>query len=136
VKFLRKQTIIAVHDELIAEHGGLEGIRDENALESALMAPMNLFHYTQGKCHLADLAAKYAYALTKNHPFNDGNKRIALFSCLYFLKINGNSRSFPKDSLFLLMLEISSGRIAEVQFAEWILKNLSDNRLGKSSNIE
>src|ERR1700719_3428211 len=88
-RWILMQTVIAIHQRQIAEHGGLEGIRDQSLLESALKAPQNLYYYGNPKPSLADLAACYAYSLTRNHPFRDGNKRISLVTCELFLQING-----------------------------------------------
>ncbi|WP_287739665.1 type II toxin-antitoxin system death-on-curing family toxin [Microcystis sp. M179S2] len=68
---------LAIHDRQIAEHGGLEGIRDEGLLESALSRPQNLLAYSESPPDMASLAAAYAYGIVKNHPFVDGNKRTA-----------------------------------------------------------
>ncbi|MCF6263055.1 MAG: type II toxin-antitoxin system death-on-curing family toxin, partial [Xanthomonadales bacterium] len=79
--------VIAVHQMLLAEHGGALGIRDEALLESALNRPLRHFEYAD-ESSIFDLAASYCYGLAKNHPFVDGNKRIALTVAAMFLEIN------------------------------------------------
>ena len=74
---------------LITEHGGLTGLRDEVMLDSALNRPKQKFTYEQNSS-IFDLAASYSYGLIKNHPFVDGNKRIALIIAVMFLELNGH----------------------------------------------
>jgi death on curing protein len=128
--WIEKRIVLAVHDELVAEHGGLQGIRDLNLLESSLNSPKHLFFYQNPKPCLEALAARYAYSLTRNHPFNDGNKRTAFFACVFFLEQNEIETNFAHDASFLMMLELSVGKIAEAQFVwcqEYISKkNRSD----------
>lgn len=80
---------LAIHHRQIAEHGGLEGIRDEGLLESALSRPQNLLAYSKSPPDMASLAAAYAYGIVKNHPFVDGNKRTAYVVTRTFLRLNG-----------------------------------------------
>ena len=82
------EVVLAVHDEQLAEHGGLSGVRDHGAVESALARPRNLAAYET--CDdLARLAAAYTYGITRNHGFADGNKRTALVTTDLFLMLNG-----------------------------------------------
>ena len=81
--WLSRQTILAVHDEQLAEHGGAVGVRDEGLLESALARPLNRASY--GDPDMAELAALYAIAIARNHPFVDGNKRTAYVALNRFL---------------------------------------------------
>jgi death-on-curing protein len=85
--WLSRQIILATHDEQLAEHGGAIGVRDEGLLESALARPLNRAGY--GDPDIAELAALYAIAIARNHPFIDGNKRTALGACIVFLRLNG-----------------------------------------------
>ena len=74
----------AIHNDQLREHGGLPGVRDENALESALARPQQKWRYAEG-ADVATLAAAYAFGLTKNHPYRDGNKRIGFLALATFL---------------------------------------------------
>jgi len=120
LNWIKREVLLAVHDGLIAEHGGIGGIRDNNALESALNSPLQLYHYEEPKPILERLAARYAFSLTRNHPFNDGNKRTAFFACVFFLEENGIETNFQKADSFLMMLDLSVGRITENQFENWL----------------
>src|SRR3990167_3961748 len=82
-----RATVLALHEQLLAEFGGSSGIRDTGLLESALARPENLFAY--GKPDIVDLAASYGAGLVKNHPFVDGNKRIGFMVAVLFLELNG-----------------------------------------------
>jgi death-on-curing protein len=75
--WIRDQVVLAIHRRQLAEHGGLEGIRDKGLLQSALYRPKNLLAYSESPPDMAALAAAYAYGIVKNHPFVDGNKRTA-----------------------------------------------------------
>jgi death-on-curing protein len=86
--------VVAVHRMLVAEHGGSPGIRDQGLLDSALARPRQRFCY-EPQATIFDLAAAYGYGLAKNHPFVDGNKRVALAITAIFLEINGFSRRRP-----------------------------------------
>lgn len=76
-RWIDKQLLLMLHDESLTLHGGASGIRDEGLLDSALSRAVNLAHYEEPD--YADLAAAYAVGLAKNHPFIDGNKRVAFF---------------------------------------------------------
>jgi death-on-curing protein len=81
--------VIALHDELIRETGGLSGLRDAGLLESALSAPFAAFDGVSAYPTIEAKAARLAYGLIKNHPFADGNKRIGILAALSFLELNG-----------------------------------------------
>lgn len=85
--WLSRTEVLAFHEEQLREHGGLAGVRDENALEGALARPSNLFHCE--KPDLPALAAVYSHGIAKNHPFSDGNTRTALVCAAVFLGLNG-----------------------------------------------
>lgn len=111
-----------MHDEQLAEHGGVTGVRDMALLQSALARPKNLVAY--GSPDIADLAAAYAYGITKNHPFVDGNKRTALLTTNLFLLDHGHDISADDAELLAVMLRISDGSMTEKQFAQWLRRNI------------
>ena len=114
------RTVIAIHQRQIAEHGGLEGIRDQALLESALKAPQNLHYYGNPKPTLADLAACYAYSFTRNHPFRDGNKRISLLTCELFLQVNGMFLLATPVEKYQQYYSLADGALSKQQFSEWL----------------
>src|SRR3954447_2101174 len=97
-RWLSLELVLVVHNRQLAEHGGPEGVRDMNALESALARPRNLLAYGD-KPSLFRLAAAYAAGIAKNHPFLDGNKRTALVVCMTFLELNGVTAFFNEEQL-------------------------------------
>ncbi len=87
--WIMNDVVLAIHNRQLAEHGGLEGVRDEGLLASALARPRNRYAYSDDESDIASLAASYAHGITNNHPFVDGNKRTALVVCRTFLRMNG-----------------------------------------------
>lgn len=110
--------IHAVHDEQLAEHGGGTGVRDANLLDSALARPEQLASY--GTPDAADLAASYAYGISRNHPFVDGNKRTAFVAMELSLALNGFDLVATDLECVTTMLSVAAGDIEEAVFADWI----------------
>lgn len=108
--FLHKGEVIAWHARAIAEHGGSPEMRDEAALESALIAAENRFHY-EGADAVA-CAAAYAYHLTAAHAFLDGNKRVAAVSTAVFLEINDVKLEASESGLLKLFMSIADGGLS------------------------
>ena len=125
--WLDKQLILAVHDEQLAEHGGLSGVRDSGLLESALARPEHLAAY--GEPDIAELAASYGYGIARNHPFIDGNKRTAFVAALLFLVFNHYSFQASDSDKVIVMLKVAAGEITEAEFAAWICNNSKPNLL-------
>ena len=103
--------MLALQDEQLAEHGGREGLRDEGLLESALDRPRNLFHC--GAPDIAALAAAYAFALAKNHPFVDGNKRVSFVVTELFLDANGFELTLDDATTVATWLALAAGELSE-----------------------
>jgi len=117
-KWVPKSVVLAIHDLQIAEHGGARGERSDDLLESALAAPQQFLAY--GRPDLCALAAKYAAALTRNHPFADGNKRVALVVAAVFLELNGRRLVATEADAATTMLALSADTMDEAAFAEWL----------------
>jgi len=116
--WLLPEVVISVHQILLAEHGGIAGIRDEALLESALYRPQQRFVYADN-ISIFDLASSYCYGLAKNHPFVDGNKRIALIIAAMFLEMNGYSLDAPEPNAVVIIEELAAGNLAECDLANW-----------------
>jgi death-on-curing protein len=82
------EAVLAIHAEVLAAHGGGEGIRSMELLESAVAAPQATMMGSPMISEPVEIAAAYLYYLCSNHPFVDGNKRMALATCLVFLSEN------------------------------------------------
>jgi death on curing protein len=117
--WLSRTVVDAIHTDQIREHGGLLGLRDENALESALARPQQKWTY-EPEADLASLGAAYAFGLARNHPYNDGNKRVALLAMLTFVSINGCDVEADDRVVLTTMLALAAGRITEATLAAWL----------------
>ena len=121
--WILRQIVLALHAEQLAEHGGLDGIRDEGMFDSALARPQNLIAYNQD-ADVAMLAASYTYGLAKNHPFIDGNKRIAFITGELFIELNGFELIASDGDCVLTMLAVADGSLSEDELADWYRSNL------------
>ena len=118
-QWLTRTVVDAIHADQIREHGGLLGLRDEDGLESALARPRHKWLYER-TTDLASLGAAYAFALARSHPYNDGNKRVALLAMLTLLAINGQDVEAGDDDVLTAMLALAAGRITESDLAAWL----------------
>ena len=108
---------VAAHNEQLAEHGGAEGLRDPNMLESAMARPLHLVAY--GTPDIAELAASYAFGLARNHPFVDGNKRTAAVVSETFLALNGHTLTCDDAELVTTFLTLAAGELTLERLVEW-----------------
>ncbi len=125
-RWLSAEVLRAVHEEQLAEHSGASGTRDEGLFESALARPQNLAAY--GEPDVFELAASYAVALAKNHPFVDGNKRTAFVSMELFLLLNGQELVADDAACVFTMLGVAAGSIDEPALADWLRANAQNRK--------
>jgi len=123
-QWILERAAIAIHGRQLAEHGGLEGIRDHGLLSSAMARPRNLLAYGEPKSDIAALAACYAFGIIKNHPFVDGNKRTAYVLCRTFLKLNGFDIDATDIEKYETFLAVAEGALNEEQLIQWIRSKL------------
>ena len=116
--------VLAIHRRQIAEHGGLQGIRDAGLLESALSRPRNLLHYSESEPDLASLAASYAFGIARDHPFLDGNKRTSFVVCRTFLILNGRDLDATQEAKYRTFLALAEGKLSERELALWIRERI------------
>ena len=126
-RWLNRLVVDAIHNDQLREHGGLPGVRDENALESALARPQQKWHYSE-RTDLPTLAAAYAYGLVQNHPYRDGNKRIGFLAMVTFLGVNGHDFSASEAEVVTEILALADGRISEDALADWVRQHSSKRR--------
>lgn len=119
--WIDKRLLLLLHDESLAEHGGLAGMRDEGLLDSALARPRNLLAHADPD--FPALAAAYGFGLAKNHPFVDGNKPVAFLSIGLFLAINGLRLVATQADATLTMLAVAAGEVDEAALGDWIRRN-------------
>jgi len=122
--WISAQVVHAVHDRQLAQHGGLAGIRDAGAVESALARPQNLAAY--GEPDVCDLAAAYAWGLARNHGFSDGNKRTAWVTSRLFLADNGHRLRFDPVDAVRTVEAVAGGTLSESILATWFRERLVD----------
>ena len=126
LRWLSRRLIDAIHLDQLREHGGSPGVRDENALESALARPRNRFVYDPAT-DLATLAAAYGYGLATNHGYVDGNKRVAFMALYVFLALNGRELGAMELEVVALMLALAAGELTEDELAAWVRSHLRAN---------
>jgi len=114
---------IIAHDLELTAHGGSAGVRDAGLLDSALARPKNIWAYAESAPSFAVLAAAYAFGISSNHPFVDGNKRIALLVSFAFLDVNGHDVTASQEDAFLTILGLAAGEISEPELALWFARN-------------
>ncbi|MGA8670610.1 MAG: type II toxin-antitoxin system death-on-curing family toxin [Terracidiphilus sp.] len=117
--WVRQDVVLAMHEEALKLHGGPEGVRDMGLLESALARPKNLLAYSEQPPSLAKLAAAYAKGIVANHPFVDGNKRIAFTVSVTFLRLNGLKLTAPREDRVLTFWSLADGSLTEEQLGDW-----------------
>lgn len=121
--WINVEVLLAIHSEIIFEHGGIAGIRDRNLLESTCAASKQLYHYSNPKPTICALAAHHAFSLTRNHPFRDGNKRMSALICELFLELNHYTLSASDEEAYFIFLDLAAGTVTELELMHWLDKN-------------
>ena len=120
--WLTVDIILDIHAELLANFGGVDGLRDHGLLESALERPKNKVVYDEAD--RATLAAVHAFGLARTHPFIDGNKRIAFAALVVFLGLNGVDFVAPEPDATAMMMALAAGEVGEDLLTRWIRDRL------------
>lgn len=120
-KWFTYEQAVAAHGLQLRRYGGAQGLRDEGSLHSALERRVNKWHYESAE--LPELAAAYAFGLAKNHPFVDGNKRIAFIAMVAFLRKNGIAFRPDQAQSTAIILAVAAGEVSEESLARWIRDN-------------
>jgi len=123
--WIRTIEALAFRSQQIALFGGSDGIRDAGLLDSALARPRNLFAYSEGPVTVADMAAAYAFGISSNHPFVDGNKRTAMQVSFVFLEFNGFPVTASQEDACVTFLRLAAGEISESELALWFAEHTS-----------
>jgi death-on-curing protein len=129
--WLERSWVDALHYQQLSRFGGLFGIRDEGAVESALARARNQWEYAEER-DLGRLAAAYGYGLTQNHGYSDGNKRIGFVAMAVFLDVNGWSLEAPEPEVVRIMLAVAEGSLSEEGLGAWVREHLQP--LGPEEN--
>jgi death-on-curing protein len=120
IYWLSVRLVIAIHQEQISEHGGMDGLRDKGLLESALVRPQNQYHYHQ-ITNIPSLASIYTFSIVKNHPFIDGNKRTGFIAGVTFLMLNGYQFTASEIEVVSIIQSLASGKITENVLQRWFI---------------
>jgi death-on-curing protein len=121
-------TVVEIHAEAIKQFGGLDGVRDENLLASAVLAPQSTFGGKSPYRDLVEIAAAYLFYICKNHPFLDGNKRTAMIAAIVFLRINGIEPLPDSTEWEKLMLDVAASKINRDETTRRLRKLLKKSR--------
>lgn len=120
---LSKSQVLLVHKMMIEKTGGLDGVRDESLLDSALNVPFQTFDGKDIYPALLPKAAALCRSLVSNHPFADGNKRTGVHTMLIFLEINGVELNYMQNDLVELGLGVASGKMAYNDILIWLTEH-------------
>lgn len=120
VHFIPDALVLSIHADLLQRYGGQAGLRDRNLLESALAQPKvtaggKFVHKT-----LFEKAAAYGYHVCRNHPFIDGNKRVAFILMDIFLQKNGWEIVAHEEEAYSMMMALASGKLPKTQLTSWV----------------
>ncbi len=121
--WIREIEGLALHAQQIAIFGGSDGLRDRGLLDSALACPKNRLAYAENPVTMPELAAAYAFGISSNHPFVDGNKRTAMQVSFVFLEYNGFTVTASQEDAYLTFLRLAAGEISEDELAQWFLEH-------------
>ncbi|MCI0438128.1 MAG: type II toxin-antitoxin system death-on-curing family toxin [Chloroflexi bacterium] len=124
-EFLSLARVIEIHSDQIERYGGQVGVRDMRLLQSAIAMPKASFGGEWLHTDIYEMAAVYAFHISQNHPFNDGNKRTGLVCALLFLRLNGVPIEDPERILYRAMMDIATGTLDKLGLAE-IFRSLAE----------
>mgnify|MGYP000642850689 FL=1 len=123
MKTLSKRQILMLHQQLVEQTGGSDGIRDDGLLDSALSAPFQSFDNTDVYPSLQQKAARLCFGLVKNHPFVDGNKRIGAHAMLVFLAVNGVELTYTQTELSDIILQVAASEKEYPDLLDWLIRH-------------
>ena len=126
-RWVLPETVLAIHDRQIDDHGGMPGVRDRGLVESAVNRPQTIALY-EDRFDIFDLAAAYGFALVQNHGFYDGNKRTAYTVTRLFLELNGYMLTASPADRVIMFLKCAKGELTEPDLAEWLRQNMQKNK--------
>jgi death-on-curing protein len=118
--FVPDEIVFLIHADLLRRYGGLPGIRDRNLLSSALAQPRMTFGGKFLHRTLFDKAAAYGYHICRNHPFVDGNKRVAFVLMDIFLQRNHWTLMASEEEAYSMMIDLADGRLTQPFLAKWL----------------
>jgi death-on-curing protein len=126
-RWISRLVVDAIQTDMLLVHGGMPGLRDGNALESALARPRQRFSYDL-EADLAALAAAYGYGLVRDHPYNDGNKRVAFMVMAVFLGLNDWELVASETEVVTTIVALASEELDEETLESWIRRRITKRR--------
>jgi death-on-curing protein len=123
IEYLQLSHILAMHEVLIQKYGGIYGLRDKGLLESAISQPMQSVFETELFPDIPSKAAAYAFYLSENQPFLDGNKRIATAAALTFIRLNGYDLKASEKEFYETIMKLANKKLSREKLTEWFRKN-------------
>ena len=121
--FFDYEQVIKLHSTLISKTGGIDGVRDDNLLDSALKTPFQTFGGKDLYPEILDKASQLCYSLIENHPFTDGNKRIGVHLTLLFLKRNNIELTYSQKELIEFGLSVAAGNMNKDDIKQWLINH-------------
>ena len=125
--WIDERDALALHDRLLALHGGAEGLRDDGLLKSALARPQQHFAYAESP-DINGMAAAYTAGIVRNHPFVDGNKRTGFVVGILFLELNGYRFTASEEDAANAVLELAAGNLDEAGYSAFLRSNMARSR--------
>jgi len=125
VQFIPNEIVLTVHADLLQRYGGEPGLRDRNLLESALARPKMTVGGKYAHTTIFEKAAAYGFHVSRNHPFVDGNKRIAFVLMDLFLQKNGWEISADEQEAYSMMMALACGKLHKSHLASWLKEHSS-----------
>jgi death on curing protein len=129
LRWLSLEEVLVIHERQLGRFGGAVGIRDQGMLESALSRPRNKWEYEHAD--IVELAAAYAFGIARNHPFVDGNKRVAFLAMAAFLRLNGVHFAPSQEAATAAILALAAGEIDETGLARWLVDSIAESRASR-----
>lgn len=125
--WIEERDALAIHDRLLAVHGGGQGLRDRGLLQSALARPLQ-HHAYAGSRDIIAMAALYTAGIVRNHPFIDGNKRTGFLVGVLFIELNGLDFKASEEDATQAVLDLAAGTLDEAAFTAWLRANVRRKR--------
>jgi death on curing protein len=126
--WLQRAWVDALHFQQLKRFGGLYGIRDDGAIESALARARNQWEYAEDR-DIAALGAAYGFGLTRSHGYSDGNKRVGFVAMAVFLELNGWELDAPEAEVVRMMLAVAANEASELDLTGWVRQHLLPSSL-------
>ena len=131
LRWIDDRDVLAIHDRLLALHGGAKGLRSQELLRSALARPRHHHAYASSP-DIVEMAALYTTGIVQNHPFVDGNKRTGFLAGILFLELNGLAFKASEEDATQAVMDLAAGKFDAAAYAVFLRANVGASRRPKS----